>query len=94
MTNMALFGIIDNGVLLLAVLAGASFEDYVPIPRRFRSPAVGVAFGALVGNAISDGIAGLALGVGAAVNVTAGCLAVLVAFPLVVRRLRTAAVTS
>lgn len=93
---MFAFGIIDNGVLLLAVLAGASLEDYVPIPRRFRSPVVGAAFGALVGNALSDGLAGLALGVGPALEAAAGCLAVLVAFPLVVwqDRRRRAAVTA
>lgn len=84
--DMFMFGIIDNGVLLLCLLAGLDFDQYIPIPRRYRSKAAGAAIGALVGNAISDGLAGLSQGVGPAVEVAAGCLAVLVLLPVVLRR--------
>jgi len=83
---MFVFGVIDNGVLLLCLLAGLDLDQYIPIPRRFRCKAAGAAIGALVGNAISDGVAGISQGVGSAIEVTAGCLAVLVALPFVLRR--------
>lgn len=78
-----LFGVIDNGVLLLCMVFGCQIEDYLPIPKRFRSKASGAAIGALVGNAISDFVAGLPQGIDFALQVGAGCLVVLVALPLV-----------
>ena len=73
---MFTFGIIDNGVLLLCLLVGLDLDQYIPIPRRYRSKAAGAAIGALVGNAISDGLAGLSQGIGPASEVTVGWLAV------------------
>ena len=81
-----LFGVIDNGVLLICMAFGCEIEDYLPIPKRFRSKASGAAIGALVGNAISDFVAGLPQGIDFALQVGAGCLVVLVALPLVLIR--------
>ena len=91
---MIAFGIIDNGVLLLCLLVGLDLDQYIPIPRRYRSKAAGAAIGALVGNAISDGLAGLSQGIGPAIEVTVGCLAVLVLLPVVLRRAAKAQVQS
>ena len=84
---MYTFGFIDNLVLLVCLCAGTEIQDYLPVPRRFRCKAVGAALGALVGNGISDGIAGLTQGLIPALEVTAGCLVVVPAIFLVVRRL-------
>ncbi|MBD04027.1 MAG: hypothetical protein CME24_06745 [Gemmatimonadetes bacterium] len=84
---MFIFGLIDNGILLVCLLAGAELEDYLPLPRRLRTKAAGAALGALVGNAISDGVAGLSMGPGAALSVTLGCLVVIPALALGIRRL-------
>ena len=84
---MYTFGLIDNLVLLVCLCAGTEIQDYLPVPRQFRCKAVGAALGALVGNAISDGLAGLTQGLVPALEVTAGCLVVVPAIFLVVRRL-------
>ena len=88
---MFTFGLIDNGVLLLCLLAGFDLDQYLPIPRRYRCKAAGAAIGALVGNAISDGVAAIPQGAGTVVQVTSGCLVVLVALPLLLRRFAVAA---
>lgn len=51
------FGLIDNSVLVLAALFGLSLEDY--IAEKVGVPGYGVLIGATVGNAVSDGVAGL-----------------------------------
>ena len=84
---MFTFGLIDNAILLLCLVAGTEIQDYLPVPPRFRCKAVGAALGALVGNAFSDGIAGLTQGLVPALEVTAGCMVVVPAIFLVVRRL-------
>ena len=84
---MFTFGLIDNGILLLCLVAGTELQAYLPVPRRFRCKAVGAALGALVGNAISDGVAGRTQGLYPAMMVTAGCLVVVPALFLTVRRL-------
>ena len=84
---MFLFGVIDNLVLWACLMAGLEFSDYVPVPRKYRCKAVGATIGALVGNAVSDGIAGLPQGFGPAGEVFAGCVVVLVLVPFGLRRL-------
>ena len=84
---MFLFGVLDQSILLICLVAGCEIQDYLPVPRRFRCKAVGAALGALVGNAFSDGIAGLTQGLVPALEVTAGCMVVVPAIFLVVRRL-------
>ncbi len=88
MNSMFWFGIVDNGLLVAGLLAGIDFGDYL-VPKSCRGKGAGIAIGGLIGNAISDGVAGLLANSWVdAVNVTAGCLACLVAMPLIVRRLR------
>ena len=87
MLEMFWFGVIDNGILLLCLAAGVELDDMLPIPRRFRSKGAGAAIGAVVGNAISDGVAGLPMGLGPALMVSLGCLSVLVVLPLVLHRM-------
>ena len=84
---MYTFGILDNLVMLLCLVAGTEIQDYLPVPPRFRCKAVGAALGALVGNAFSDGIAGLTQGLVPALEVTAGCMVVVPAIFLVANRL-------
>lgn len=84
---MFLFGVIDNGVLLLCMAFGIELDDYIPLPRRFRSKGAGAALGAIIGNGLSDGLAALPQGFGPALSVTAGCLSVLVGMPFVLRRM-------
>ena len=83
---MILFGIIDNAVLLACLCLGVEFGPAL-IPHRYRSQAAGAALGAMVGNALSDGLAAIPLGLRPALEVSAGWLAVLVALPLAFRRL-------
>ena len=88
---MFLFGILDNGVLVLGLLAGFEWGELL-LPKRWRSKSLGVAIGGLLGNAISDGVGCLPF-----INrsmtwadcglVIAGCLSVLVVVPLLVKRL-------
>ena len=87
---MFTFGLIDNAILLLCLVAGTEIQDYLPVPRRFRCKAVGAALGALVGNGISEGVAGLSMGLSDALAVTAGCMVVVPALFLTVRRLANA----
>ena len=84
---MFVFGLTDNLILLACLLVGTEVQDYLPVPERFRCKAVGAALGALVGNGISDGFAGLTQGLVPALEVTAGCLVVVPALFLTVRRL-------
>lgn len=84
---MFLFGVIDNGVLLLCMAFGVELDDYIPLPKRFRSKGAGAALGAIIGNGLSDGLAALPQGIGPAVSVTAGCFSVLVGMPFVLHRM-------
>lgn len=85
------FGALDNLVLAACLYGGIEIESWLPIPRRYRSKVAGAAIGALVGNAISDGIAAIPQGIGPVVQVTSGCLVALVVLPLLLRRFAVAA---
>jgi hypothetical protein len=85
MHEAIVFGMIDNGVLVIGMLLGVEFGELL-LPRKYRSKAAGAAVGAFLGNAISDGAAGLAISVGFTVGVIIGCLIPIVVMPLVVRR--------
>ena len=86
MTDAIVFGMIDNGVLVIGMLLGVEFGEYL-LPERWRSKVAGAAVGGFLGNTISDGLAGLAIGFGFAVGVVIGCLIPVVVMPLVVRRM-------
>jgi hypothetical protein len=88
MNSMFWFGVIDNGLLVAGILAGVEVGDYL-IPKKHRGKGAGIAIGGLIGNAVSDGVAGLfATNWVDAINVTAGCLACLVMMPLILRRVK------
>jgi len=67
------FGIVDNGVLVLAMVAGVSL-DRVWMPARWRSPALSAIVAGAVGNTVSDGLAAVPMGARAVLAVVAGCI--------------------
>ena len=67
------FGVVDNGVLVLAMVAGVSL-DRVWMPARWRSPALSAICAGAVGNTVSDGLAAVPMGARAVVAVVAGCI--------------------
>jgi hypothetical protein len=66
------FGLIDNAALVLSTLAGLSLEDW--IAERIGVPGYGALVGAAIGNAISDGLAGIPEGRSAALGYFGGAL--------------------
>jgi hypothetical protein len=74
------FGVIDNSVLVLAAMFGLSLEDW--IAEKVGVPGYGVLVGATVGNAVSDGLAGIPEGRDAAFGYFTGAL--LPVIPIVV----------
>jgi len=67
------FGVVDNGVLVLAMVAGVSL-DRVWMPARWRSPALSAICAGAVGNTVSDGLAAVPMGARAVLAVVAGCI--------------------
>jgi len=67
------FGLVDNGVLVLAMVAGVSL-DRVWMPARWRSPALSAVVAGAVGNTVSDALAAVPMGWRAVVAVVAGCI--------------------
>jgi len=67
------FGIVDNGVLVLAMVAGVSC-DRVWMPARWRSPALSAIVAGAVGNTLSDALAAVPMGWRAVVAVATGCI--------------------
>ena len=67
------FGVVDNGVLVLAMVAGVSL-DRVWMPARWRSPALSAIVAGAVGNTVSDGLAAVPMGARAVLAVVAGCI--------------------
>ena len=72
-TGLVWFGIVDNGVLVLAMVAGVSL-DRVWMPARWRSPALSAIVAGAVGNTVSDALAAVPMGWRAVVAVAAGCV--------------------
>jgi len=70
------FGIVDNGILIIATVAGVGLDSW--IAKTLKVPkGWGPLIGASVGNAVSDGVAALTdkeSGMKAAMGVTLGCL--------------------
>ena len=67
------FGVVDNGVLVLAMVAGVSLERFW-LPARWRSPALSAIVAGAVGNTVSDGLAAVPMGARAVLAVVAGCM--------------------
>jgi hypothetical protein len=78
LTEGIIFGLIDNGVLIIGALFGLSIEKYLP---EYFHNGVGTMFGAGIGNAISDWLGGLAVSMGFAWGALLGCLAALILIP-------------
>jgi len=82
MIDYIIFGIVDNGIMLMGALYGLHLEKY--LPRKFQV-GMGAVFGAGIGNAVSDFMGGavtaswvLAFGTGL------GCLLALALVPALV----------
>ena len=76
------YGIIDNFVLILGAFTGFEIEKF--LPKRLQT-GLGAIFGAGLGNAISDFIAGAGVGnMDLAIGTSVGCLIGLVAIPVFV----------
>ena len=78
--DYVIFGIVDNGVMLMGAFFGLGIEQY--LPKRFQV-GLGAIIGAGLGNAVSDFLGGaatanwpLAFGTGA------GCVIALLAIPV------------
>ena len=77
-----IFGMIDNGVLLLGAFTGLEVEKY--LPKRFQK-GLGAVAGAGIGNTVSDGL-GAALDPSMThmiVGIVVGCLIPLIVIPVV-----------
>ena len=79
------FGTIDNGVLVLGMLLGVEFGDWL-LPKSIRSKAAGAAMGGFIGNTISDGLAGMSVSPSFALGCVIGCLIPVVMMPWVLKR--------
>ena len=81
MLDPILFGLIDNGVLLMGALFGLEVERL--LPARLQK-GLGAVIGAGIGNAVSDFLGGLPIGIDFATGTAVGCLAALAALPVLV----------
>ena len=78
--DFVIFGIVDNGVMLIGAFFGLGLEKYLPSKLQVG---LGTVIGAGIGNAVSDFTGGLASGnLVLAVGTGLGCLIALVAIPL------------
>ena len=73
LTRWGRFGMVDNSVLLLSTMAGFALDKKIAA-HIGGSTGYGPIAGALIGNAISDGVAALPEGPKAAASVAAGAL--------------------
>ncbi len=70
--QFAQFGLIDNALLIVPTLAGAELDDW--LAERLGAKGYGAILGAAIGNAVSDGLAGLAESKEAAVGSFLGAM--------------------
>ena len=84
MLDGLVFGLVDNGVLILGAFTGLSIEKY--LPKRYQA-GIGAVIGAGIGNTISDTI-------GAIVDtsmhnmilgITIGCIIPLITIPIIAK---------
>lgn len=82
MIDYIIYGIVDNGVMILGAMTGYEVEKY--LPKRFQS-GLGAVIGAGLGNATSDFMGGMStLSIDLAIGTAAGCLIGLVFIPMFV----------
>jgi len=77
--NAIVFGIVDNGIMLIGAMFGLSIEAYLPAPFR---KGMGAIYGGAIGNAFSDFCGGLACAdMTLALGTCAGCILAMVLIP-------------
>ncbi|MDA9210677.1 N-acetyl-anhydromuranmyl-L-alanine amidase [Methylophilaceae bacterium] len=78
--DFIIFGIVDNGVMLMGAFFGLGLEKYLPSKLQVG---LGAVIGAGIGNAVSDFAGGLASGnLVLAIGTGLGCLIAMIAIPL------------
>ncbi|EAV46464.1 MAG: N-acetyl-anhydromuranmyl-L-alanine amidase [Betaproteobacteria bacterium] len=78
--DYVIFGIVDNGIMLLGAFFGIGLEKY--LPKRFQV-GLGALIGAGIGNAVSDFMGGaVSLNWPLAFGTGLGCIMALVFIPL------------
>ncbi|MDC0127522.1 N-acetyl-anhydromuranmyl-L-alanine amidase [Methylophilaceae bacterium] len=78
--DFVIFGIVDNGVMLIGAFFGLGLEKYLPSKLQVG---LGAVIGAGIGNAVSDFTGGLASGnLVLAIGTGLGCLIALVTIPV------------
>ena len=81
--DFVIFGIVDNGVMLIGAFFGLGLEKYLPSKLQVG---LGAVIGAGIGNAVSDFTGGIVSGnLVLAIGTGLGCLIALVAIPLLHR---------
>jgi hypothetical protein len=87
MIDYVIFGIVDNGVMILGAFTGIEVEKY--LPERFKMGALMPIVGAGIGNATSDFIGGLAaLNMPLAIGSGLGCIIGLALIPVFNRKFK------
>ena len=78
--DFIIFGIVDNGVMLMGAFFGLGLEKYLPSKLQVG---LGAVIGAGIGNAVSDFAGGLASGnLVLAIGTGLACLIAMIAIPL------------
>ena len=78
--DYVIFGIVDNGIMLLGAFFGIGLEKY--LPKRFQV-GLGALIGAGIGNAVSDFMGGaVSLNWPLAFGTGLGCIMALIFIPL------------
>ena len=81
--DFVIFGIVDNGVMLIGAFFGLGLEKYLPSKLQVG---LGAVIGAGIGNAVSDFAGGIVSGnLVLAIGTGLGCLIALAAIPLLHR---------
>jgi hypothetical protein len=84
MNEMFWFGVIDNGILALVTVGGVLLHGRITFSRKTIKRAnttMAALASAMVGNAASDAVAALSMGLRPTVGVFTGCMAVFMLWP-------------
>lgn len=82
MINFIIYGIVDNGIMILGAMTGLSLEKYLPSKLK---KGLGAVIGAGLGNACSDFLGGMStLSYSLAIGTCLGCLIGLIFIPLLI----------